>query len=122
MRVNIGCPLFVCVVQCCCQGFEKCITSQNGFCTKKFQLAHLVGIGIRWQEDLRGWMIKQRVAQIRWGMSAGGRVLAAYDPEMEQALGLLNRAESLLASRTRRVDRERTYLPSSGSSGHGQVR
>ena len=69
-----------------------------------------------------GWMIKQRVAQIRWGMSAGGRVLAAYDPEMEQALGLLNRAESLLASRTRRVDRERTYLPSSGSSGHGQVR
>ena len=51
-------------------------------------------------------------------------VLAFSAPKQKvlSILGLLNRAESLLASRTRKVDRERTYLPSSGPSGHGQVR
>ena len=66
-------------------------------------------------------VLKQRIAEIQWGLPAGGRVQVSQDPQVEQALALFGRAASLLASRTSKVDRERTYVPGAGGSGHRRI-
>ncbi len=66
--------------------------------------------------------IKQKVAQIRWGSRAAGRVQVSGDPEVVRALALFDEAKSLLASRTYHYNRGRTHVPAPAAPRNGRMR